>query len=61
MSHRTNRKPNPVQICSRKHKGWAFMRSMTGEQYKREEDKIRKDLAELSREDFLMKYETWMY
>jgi hypothetical protein len=55
------RKPDPTKICSRMHKGWAFMQSMTVEQYRQEEEKIERDLDELTPEAFLEKYKTWMY
>jgi hypothetical protein len=57
------RKPllDPVKICARKFKGWAFMGSMTVEQYKREEEKIEQDLKRLSPTEFEAKYKTWMY
>ena len=58
---RKQRKPDPVKICSRKHKGWAFVGSMTIGQYKAEEDKITQDLETLTDEQFRAKYRTWMY
>lgn len=54
-------KTDPTLICSRMHKGWAFMRSMTVEQYKQAEEQVEYDLEVLTPEQFETKYSTWMY
>lgn len=55
------RKPDPTKICARMHKGWAFLGSMTVEQYRDKEEEVRLDLERLSIEEFTVKYQNWMW
>ena len=55
------RKPDPVKICARKHKGWAFMGTMTIEEYRQAEEAVQNDLEILPLEAFTAKYKQWMY
>jgi len=54
-------KPDPVKICARMNKGWAFTKSMTIDEYKAKKDAIQLDLETLPPEQFEAKYKTWMY
>ena len=51
----------PEVIAARLHKGWAFMGTLTLEQYRAEVERIKKEHHEMTREEFEAKYKSYIY